>query len=580
MYRASKLRYPVPGILFMFVMVLLFLFPLWTLVRLSGSARSWFSGLSLVWREQGFLASLITSLHLALVSMFITAVVGTIVAIAFRLFPIPGRQFLLRAMELIVAFPSFLVAFSLIYLYGSRGAVTVGIQQLLHLQQAPFDFLYSQTGIVMAEVTYYLPFMIRPLLSAIELLDGSLFEAASSLGAGRLRQIWRVLLPLSLPGITAGAILCFLFILNEFGILLILGSQRTPTVPVSIYNRAMVNLDLPGASQEALLMLVFVLVIYLVYRFSYSRAERRFSEKLQRLSLDSAPLISKGRSARILGTATTLLVAIAFFLPVAVVLLSSFAKNWVGTVLPTSFTLHWFTSLQWDDWGSIITTLIISTIVSAIAAAVGLLGAWLVANRQGGEGGLYDTVLTLPQTVPSVVIGLSLLMAYDSGRLNFSNSPIIVILAQTTLVLPTSYRTIVVALTKLPQSYSEAAQGLGASPMRAFVRVTLPLLVPALKSAFGLAFALSAGELGATMMVYPPGFATAPIQIVQYVQRGYYAQGAALSIVMLCVLMIVLTLTAGEFRIPFFRRRTRLAERVESPRKSSYNYEALTGKEV
>lgn len=580
MYRASKWRRPVPGVVFMFVMVLLFLFPLWTLARLSGSAGDWFSGFSKLWREEGFFASLVSSLHLALVSVLITAVVGTMVAIAFRMFPIPGRRFLLRAMELIVAFPSFLVAFSLIYLYGSRGAVTVGIQHLFHLQQPPFDFLYSQTGIVLAEVTYYLPFMIRPLLASIELLDASLFEAASSLGAGRIRQFRRVLLPLSLPGITAGAILCFLFILNEFGILLILGSQRTPTVPVSIYNLAMINLDLPGASQEALFMLVCVLVIYFVYRLLYSRAERRFSERLQQLSLDSKPLISTGGSARVFGSATTLVVTIAFFLPVAVVLLSSFAQNWVGTVLPTSFTLHWFMSLQWDDWGSIVTTLVISTIVSVFSVVVGLLGAWLVANRRGVERGLYDTVLTLPQTVPSVVIGLSLLLAYDSGGLNFSNSPIIVIFAQTTLVLPTSYRTIVTALTRLPQSYTEAAQALGASPMRSFVRVTLPLLVPALKSAFGLAFALSAGELGATMMVYPPGFATAPIQIVQYVQRGYYAQGAALSIVMLGVLTIVLTLTAGGFRIPLLRRTSRRDEGIETPRSTAYHYKMATRKEV
>ncbi|GMA61271.1 2-aminoethylphosphonate ABC transporter permease subunit [Alicyclobacillus fastidiosus] len=313
MYRANKWRHPVPGIVFILIMAVLFVFPLWTLIRMGRSSGGrWISGFIQIWTERNFLASVGTSLHLALVSVFITAMAGTMIAIAFRMFAIPGRQFWLRAMELIVAFPSFLVAFSLIYLYGSRGAATVGIQQLFHLQQPPFDFLYSQTGIVLAEVTYYLPFMIRPVLSAIELLDGSLFEAASSLGAGRLRQIWRVLLPLSLPGITAGAVLCFLFILNEFGILLILGSQRTPTIPVSIYNRAMINLDLPGASQEALLMLVFVLAIYLFYRILYSRVERRFSEKLQRLSLDFAPLMAKGRSTGIFGSATAVLVGLVF----------------------------------------------------------------------------------------------------------------------------------------------------------------------------------------------------------------------------------------------------------------------------
>lgn len=554
-------RRPLDG-LFMVIMIPLFLFPLGSLIRLSGvdSKTGWLSGMAQLWQARWFLASVATSLHLALTSVAITAAAGTLIAFAFRLFPIPARSFLLRAMDLMVAFPSFLVAFSLIYLYGSSGAVTVGVQHMMHLAKPPWDFLYSAKGIVMAEVIYYLPFMLRPLFAVVQWVDASHFEAAANLGANRFKQVWRVLLPLSLPGITAGAVLAFLFILNEFGILLILGSQSTPTVPVSIYNHAMINLNLPQASREALSMLLFILVIYLGYRILYRSAERRFAQAMPQLSLSpAAASMPSGAVGRTVGAVISGVLALAFFLPVVVVALSSVASNWMDTVLPSSLTGRWFAGLSGSDWHAIFRTLVVSAVASAAAVGIGMLGAWLVTWRKGIAGGIYDALLTLPQTVPSVVIGLALLMAYDQGRFNLSG-PVIVVFAQTTLILPTAYRTLVAAMSKLPPSYPEAAQALGATPARAFWRVTLPLLAPATKSAFGLAFALSAGELGATLMVYPPGFTTAPIQIVEYVERGFYAEGAALAVVMLGALAVVLTAVAG---VPW-RTRSATARRTSA----------------
>ncbi|MFC0402048.1 2-aminoethylphosphonate ABC transporter permease subunit [Paraburkholderia rhizosphaerae] len=207
-----------------------------------------------------------TTLWILFLSAGLASLLG--VALASLLFfrPFPGARLVTRFLELFVAFPSFLVAFTLIFLYGSQGSVSIGLQRLFHLQAPPLDFLFGIGGVVLAEVVFYAPFVVRPTLASFAMLDMRLIEAARSLGANGWMVAWRVILPLAWPGIAAGTILCFLLTLNEFGILLVLGSAHLITLPVAIYSSATVDLDLPTAAAGAVVMLAMSLSLYALYR--------------------------------------------------------------------------------------------------------------------------------------------------------------------------------------------------------------------------------------------------------------------------------------------------------------------------
>ena len=207
-----------------------------------------------------------TSLAIVLASAAVATVVGVALAALLFYLPFRGSTMLVRLMELFVAFPSFLVAFTLIFLYGTQGSVNVFLVHTFHLSHAPIDFLYGFGGIVFAEVIYYTPFVVRPTLTALTLIDERVVEAARSLGASPALVARRVILPMALPGIVAGSILCFLFIMNEFGILLVLGSAKLITLPLSIYSAATVDLDLQAAATQAAVMLVASLSVFVVYR--------------------------------------------------------------------------------------------------------------------------------------------------------------------------------------------------------------------------------------------------------------------------------------------------------------------------
>jgi len=192
------------------------------------------------------------------------SILGVTLAALLFFKPFPGARLLTRFLELFVAFPSFLVAFTLIFLYGSQGSIGIALQQLFGLEAPPFNFLFGPGGVILAEVIFYTPFVVRPTLASFATLDMRLLEAA--LGAGLSMVALRVVLPIAWPGIAAGVILCFLMTLNEFGILLVLGSAHLVTLPVAIYSSATVDLDLPTAAAGAVVMLCMSLALYAVYR--------------------------------------------------------------------------------------------------------------------------------------------------------------------------------------------------------------------------------------------------------------------------------------------------------------------------
>ena len=115
------------------------------------------------------------------------------------------------------------------------------------MSEAPVHFLYSAWGVILAEVTVYTPFVLRPLLAAFSLVDQSQIEVAGLLGAKPWRIVRSVILPAALPAAIAGGSLCLLLTVNEFGIVLFIGGKGVITLPLLIYDKAIQESDYQGA---------------------------------------------------------------------------------------------------------------------------------------------------------------------------------------------------------------------------------------------------------------------------------------------------------------------------------------------
>ncbi len=142
----------------------------------------------------------------------------------------------------------------------------------LRIVDEPVAWLSSDTAIYIGVVYSYLPFMVLPIFSALEKLDESLLEAAADLGCPRWKAFWLITLPLAMPGVLAGALLCFIPVIGEFVIPDLLGGSDSMMIGQVLWVDFFANLDWPAASAIAVVLLGILLVPIVAYQHLQTRA--------------------------------------------------------------------------------------------------------------------------------------------------------------------------------------------------------------------------------------------------------------------------------------------------------------------
>ncbi|MEC3954362.1 2-aminoethylphosphonate ABC transporter permease subunit [Nocardia sp. CDC153] len=224
-----------------------------------------------VLQEESFRNALWRTVMIAVGSTLGCLVLGTFLAIVLAFVPFPGSQVVGRLIDSVLTLPSFLVTLAFTFLYGTAGAVNALIHQITGGDQPAVNFLSTQWGVILAEVTFFTPFVVRPLLAAFAQLPREQLDVASSLGASPWRVLRQVVMPEAWPALAAGGSLTLLLTLNEFGIVLFTGAKGVLTLPALIYTRGIVTFDLPGAAVLASVQVLLSLSLYLGYRLLFAR---------------------------------------------------------------------------------------------------------------------------------------------------------------------------------------------------------------------------------------------------------------------------------------------------------------------
>ncbi|MEU6016037.1 ABC transporter permease subunit [Streptomyces sp. NPDC047515] len=229
-----------------------------------------------------------------------------------------------------------------------------------------------------------------------------------------------------------------------------------------------------------------------------------------------------------------------FAVPLLVILAASFTTNWSGAFPSGPTTEHYTAATGGDSLQALTTSLITAVSASLLALTAGSWAALAAASLRSRGRRFLDALFMLPVAVPSVVVGLAVLVAFSKPPMLLNGTRWIVILAHTILVTAFAYSSVSAAIVRLDPMYEQAAASLGARPAYVLWRVKLPLLLPSLTAAAGLCFALSMGELSATMMLYPPDWTPLPVQIFAATDRGSLFTGAAVAVVLMGTTLLVL----------------------------------------
>ena len=242
-----------------------------------------------------------------------------------------------------------------------------------------------------------------------------------------------------------------------------------------------------------------------------------------------------------------LLFAGFYGLPIGVIALASICGQWNG-VLPSNLTwIHYVNAFHGDSFEQLRVSIYTGFIASAVALVSGTWAALALRARAPLPKRVLDAVFFIPSAVPSVSVGLGLLVAFSRPPVLLNGTTLIVLIAHFVLISAFTYGNVSAGLARLPADFEPVAESLGARPFYRLRRVTLPLITPYLIAAFSLSIALSMGELGATVMVYPPGWVTMPVGIFALSDRGAIFDAAALTMVLAATTLVVLL---GLSRIP------------------------------
>ena len=208
--------------------------------------------------------SYLRSLAVAGISTAILLCIGY--PVAYGMARLPQRWQAIAMMLVIVPFwTSFLIRiYAWINILQHDGLLNK-ILLALHLVSTPVVWLSTDSAMLLGIVYSYLPFMILPLYATLAKLDGTLLEAAADLGADRLQSFWRVTFPLSLPGVAAGILLCFIPIVGEFVIPDLLAGSDSLMIGQTLWLEFFTNKDWPVASATAIVLLALLLVPLVIY---------------------------------------------------------------------------------------------------------------------------------------------------------------------------------------------------------------------------------------------------------------------------------------------------------------------------
>jgi len=220
--------------------------------------------------DEIYITSYLRSLVVALVSTAILLAIGY--PIAYGMARLPRRWQGVAMMLVIVPFwTSFLIRiYAWINILQHDGLLNK-ILLALHVVPAPVVWLSTDSAMFLGIVYSYLPFMILPLYATLARMEPALLEAAADLGASRLGAFWLVTFPLSLPGVAAGVLLCFIPIVGEFVIPDLLAGSNALMIGQTLWLEFFTNKDWPVASATAVVLLALLLLPLLVY----DRLQRR-----------------------------------------------------------------------------------------------------------------------------------------------------------------------------------------------------------------------------------------------------------------------------------------------------------------
>src|SRR5919204_461505 len=447
--------------------------------------------------------SLVTAIRNSLIVMALsppTAVLlGFVYAYAMVYTDMPWKAFFRLIGILPLLSPPFVVAASYLILFGPRGLITYGV--------------FGQTisilglgGIWAVQTIAFFPFAYQLIADVLSRSDARMEQAARNLGAGAWGVFRSVTLPLSRPGLGAAILTTAIYVLEDFGNPAIIGGTYT-VMPTKAYGLISGFGDFQGGAAVSTVLLAMALVLY----FAKVRLDgpRSFVTVSGRASSMPRPPVARAVSAACFAACLALSAVLALVYGALLVsaLTVAFPQN-------TTFTVENFRYITTGENGTALqNTLVFGFSAAALSSLLALLAGWLVQRGNWTGRRALDLLLIMPAAVPGLFFGIGYALAFNEPWLDWLDRGVLIIISMIFWNIPVGYQAAVAGLRQIDRSMDEAATSLGASSLRGFRDVLVPMLGGSLRVGFVTTFVRAVTTLSVVIFLFTPSSTVATLRI-------------------------------------------------------------------
>jgi iron(III) transport system permease protein len=481
-----------------------------------------------------YLAALRNSFLLACAGTAFTVVIALPLAFVSDRFLYPAKGLLNSLILIPMILPPFVGAIGIKQIFGQYGAINALIVALGARPHGwTFDWFAANRfwGVALVEGLSLYPIIYLNAVAALANIDPAMEEAAQNLGCTGFRRFRKITLPLIYPGLFAGGTIVFIWIFTELGTPLIFDYAQVTSVQI-YYGLKDIGGN-PFPFTLATVMLVSCVLLYALGKGLFGRAGHAMMAKAT----------SAGGPRRLPAaqawfcTALFAGVTLVAMLPHLGVVLIAFSRDWYGTILPQGITLDNFRSALGHEMTvpAIANSLKFASLSTVFDVILGIAIGYVVVRSKVAGRQLLDFLAMMPLAVPGLVLAFGYLAMTQEGRFfNFidprKNPTVLLVIAYSIRRLPYVVRSAAAGFQQTSETLEEAAQNLGCPPLKAVVRVTLPLIAANLMAGGLLAFAFAMLEVSDSLIlaqkqIYFP-ITKAIMELFQLLGDGKYIASA------------------------------------------------------
>ena len=450
---------------------------------------------------------------------------GYVAAFVLTRTDVPFKRVFHTLMILPIISPPFAGAISILFLFGFNGLIT---RQLLGLQNFS---IYGFHGVVLSQVFTFAPIAYLSLRGVLAGINPTLEDAAMNVGASRWRVFWRVVFPLSLPGVASAFLVVLIESMADFGNPLVLAGAAFPMLAPQAYLEITGSFNLARGAMLAAVLLLPSITAFAIQR--YYLAKRQYVTVTGKPTASTSKAVSPGAKWTLYGIVVAFAVMVVAFY--TVILVGASTRVWG---FDYTLTLRHFRYVFEVGWDTVKDTLIVAITSTPISGLLGMMIAFLVVRRRFPGKGAMEFASILNFAVPGTVAGIGYILAFNGPPLILTGTLAILVLNFVFRYVPVGIQSGIAVLRQIDPSIEEAAQNLGADGVTTFRKITLPLIAPAFFSGLVFAFVRAMTAISAAIFLVSANWNLMTVQILNEVGSGRLGVAAAFSMVLLGIVLV------------------------------------------